>query len=217
MLHRLFRLLGYVDLPLFQAVEQIVGRQVDQLNLVGSAQKRIRKGFPDDDAGDLPNNIIQALKVLDVDGGVDRDACVEQILDVLPAFFMLRFRRIRMRQFVNDNERRVSRQCRIDVKFQDIPAAMGMYPARQDFQAVEEGFRLFPTVGFHNPNDDVDAFLPPHLSGSEHCIGFTHARGGAEEYLQLALALTLLLGDSFVKKFVGIGSFCFHGYDILEK
>jgi hypothetical protein len=122
-----------------------------------------------------------------------------------------------MRQFVNDHERRVSRQSRVNVQFRDIPAAMGLYPARQDFQAVEEGFRFLPAVGFHNPNDDVDAFFPPLLSGAEHRIGFTHARGGAEKYLQFTLALTLLLDDSPVKEFVGIGSFRFHGYDILEK
>ncbi len=91
---------------------------------------------------------------------------------------------------------------------------MGLYPARQDFQTVEEGFRLLPAVGFHNPDDDVDTFFPPLLSGLEHRIGFAHARGGAEEYLQLTLALTFLFGDSPVKEFVGIGSFRFHGFDI---
>ena len=85
------------------------------------------------------------------------------------------------------------RQRRIDVQFGNGSAAMGVYAPWQDFQTVKEGFRLLPAVGFHNPDDDVDAFFPLLLGGPEHRVGFTYARGGAEEYLQLALALTLLL------------------------
>ena len=91
---------------------------------------------------------------------------------------------------------------------------MGLDTTWQNFQAVEKGFRLLPAVGFRNPNDDVDAVFPFLSSGPEHRIGFAHTRGGAEEYIQLTLALTLLLRDSPVEEFVGIGSLRFHGFNI---
>jgi hypothetical protein len=71
-------------------------------------------------------------------------------------------------------------------------------------------------MGFDNPNYDVGAFFPPFLSVPEHRIGLAHTRSSAEEYLQLALALALLLSDCPAKEFVGIWSFRFHNFDIPE-
>ena len=122
-----------------------------------------------------------------------------------------------MGQFVDDNEVRLSRQYRIDVEFRDIPAAIGLHAPRQDLQTAEKGFRLLPAVGFRHPNDDVDAFFPLLSSCPEHRIGFAYSRGGTEEYLELTLSLTFLVGGSPVEEFVGIWSFHFHGCDIPER
>ena len=46
-------LLGDVDLALAQPLEQVVGRQVDQLDLVGLLEDRVGHRLADDDAGDL--------------------------------------------------------------------------------------------------------------------------------------------------------------------
>ena len=85
-------LLGHVDLALPQALEQVVGRQVDQLDLVGSLEDRVGHGLAHGDAGDLRDDVVQALEVLDVERRVDVDAGVEQLLDVLPALGVARAR-----------------------------------------------------------------------------------------------------------------------------
>ena len=74
MLQRPLGLLGDVDLALLQALDQVVGRQVDQLDGVGPIEDRVRHRLAHAHVGDLRHHVVQALDVLDVDGGVDVDA-----------------------------------------------------------------------------------------------------------------------------------------------
>ena len=80
----------HVDLAGVQAREQIVGRQVDELDLVGLVEDAVRHRLALLDAGDLRDQIVQALEMLDVERGPDVDAGVEQLLDVLPTLRMAR-------------------------------------------------------------------------------------------------------------------------------
>ena len=83
-------LLRHIDFALLQTLEQIIGRQVDQLYLVGPLDDPIRHGFAHAYASDLGDHIVQAFEMLDVDGGVDIDAGLQQLLDILPALGVAR-------------------------------------------------------------------------------------------------------------------------------
>ena len=54
--------LAAVDLALAQPLEQVVGRQVDQLDLVGALEERVGHGLPDTHAGDLGDDVVEALE-----------------------------------------------------------------------------------------------------------------------------------------------------------
>ena len=84
-LHGPLGLVGHVDLALGEPLQQLVGRQVDELDLVGPVEDGVGHGLADHDAGDLGDDVVEALEVLDVEGGVDVDAGGQQLLDVLPA------------------------------------------------------------------------------------------------------------------------------------
>ena len=71
---------------------QVVGRQIDQLDVVGLVEYLVRQGLALPHAGRLVDEIVQALEVLDVDRRPDVDAGVEQLLDVLPALRVPRCR-----------------------------------------------------------------------------------------------------------------------------
>ena len=86
------RLLGQVDLPFAEPLEQLLGRDVDELDLVGALEHRVRHRLAHLDAGDLRDHVVQALDVLDVERGVDLDARVEQLEHVLPALGVARAR-----------------------------------------------------------------------------------------------------------------------------
>ena len=68
-----------------QPGKQIVRRQIDQLELIGLIEDMVRQRFTLLDTGNLCNEIIQTLKVLNIDGRPDVDASFQQLLDILPA------------------------------------------------------------------------------------------------------------------------------------
>ena len=63
-------LIGHVDLALFQALQEFVGGKVNQFDVVGFVQNAVRHRFANDDAGNLRDDIVKTLKVLDIERGV---------------------------------------------------------------------------------------------------------------------------------------------------
>jgi hypothetical protein len=74
MLQRALGLFRDIDLALFEALDQIVGRQVDQLDRIGALKNGVGHGLAHPHMGDLRDHVVEALDVLDVDGRVDIDA-----------------------------------------------------------------------------------------------------------------------------------------------
>ena len=67
-------------------------RHVDELDLVGRAHDRVGDRLLLLDAGDLLDDVVHRLEVLDVHGGDHVDPGVEELLDVLPALLVARAR-----------------------------------------------------------------------------------------------------------------------------
>ena len=68
------RLVGDVDLALLQPLEELVDGQIDDAHLVRLVEHRVGHRLADDDAGDLRDDVVQALEVLDVERREDVDA-----------------------------------------------------------------------------------------------------------------------------------------------
>ena len=81
-----------VDLAGLQAGDQVLGREVDEHDLVRLGQLLVGHGLAHLDAGQLGHLVVERLEVLDVDGGEDVDAGVEDVLDVLVALRVLEAR-----------------------------------------------------------------------------------------------------------------------------
>ena len=64
------------------------------------------------DAGDLLDDVVHRLEVLDVDRRDHVDAGVEQLLDVLPALLVLRARHVGVRELVDERDLGLARQDR---------------------------------------------------------------------------------------------------------
>ena len=73
MLQRPLGLLGDVDLALVQPLDQLVGREVDQLD-PSARSNTVRYGLAHPHMGDLRDHVVEAFDVLDVDRGLDVDA-----------------------------------------------------------------------------------------------------------------------------------------------
>ena len=101
-------LLRDVDLPLVQALQQILRRDVDQLDLRGPIEQAVGHGLPHGDAGDLGDDVVEALEMLDIDRGVDIDAGGEQLLHILPALLVPGAGGVGMGQFVHQDDLRLA-------------------------------------------------------------------------------------------------------------
>ena len=84
-------------MPSLQALDQIVGRQIDHLDVVGPVENAVRHGFAHPDAGDLGDDVVQALDMLDVERREDIDAGGDQLLDIEIALGMAAARRVGVR------------------------------------------------------------------------------------------------------------------------
>ena len=70
-------LLRHIDLALAQALQQIIGGQVDQFDLIGLFQDGVGHRFAHKHARDLGHDIIQTFQMLHIDRGIDIDPGVE--------------------------------------------------------------------------------------------------------------------------------------------
>ena len=113
---------------------------VDQLDLVGGAHDLVGHGLPLRHAGDLLDDVVERLEVLDVDRGDDVDAGVEQLLDVLPALGVAAARA----RWCGPARRPArprggARQHRVDVHLGELASrGSSMYLRRDDLQALEQ-------------------------------------------------------------------------------
>ena len=167
---------------------QLVGRQVDELHLVGPVEHGVRHGFLDADAGDAADDVVQALEVLDVERGVDVDAGVEQLLDVVPALGMARAFDVGVRELVDQDDGGVALQRRVEIELANLRAAVFDDPRRQDFEPFEQRRGLGAAVGLDDADDDVETLGALLARGEQHRVGLADAGGGAEEDLQPAAA-----------------------------
>ena len=95
---------GNVDLPFLEPLDQIVGSQIDELDGVGAVEDRVRHGLAYPDMRDLRDDVVEALDVLNIDGGVDVDTAVKQFLDIEIALGMTTAGRVGMGELVHQRD-----------------------------------------------------------------------------------------------------------------
>ena len=186
MLERALGLLGDVDLPLFQALDQVVGGEIDELDGVGAVEYRIRHGLAHANMRDLGDDVVEALDMLDVDGAVDVDAVAEQLLDVEIALGMAAAGRVGMGKLVDQHDLRMAGDDGVEVHLLEPLAPVFEPLAGNDLEPFEQSLRLLAPVGFDDADDDIVAVL---LSGAgllQHLVGLADAGRGADENLEPA-------------------------------
>ena len=194
MLKRALGLLGDIDLAFPQALDQIVGGDVDQLDGIGTVEDRVGHGLAHANAGDLRDDVVEAFDVLNVDRGVDVDAAVQQLFHVEIAFGVTAARCIGVRQLIDENDLRPPRDDGVEIHLLEALAFVRNAPAGHDFKTLQQRFGLFASVGLHDADDNVVAVL---LSGPgllQHFIGFADTRRGTHEDLELAEASLFATG-----------------------
>ena len=191
MLQRAFGLFGDVDLALLQPLDQVVRREVDQLDGIGAVEHRIRHGLAHPHMRDLRDHVVEAFDVLDVDGGIDVDAVGQQFLDVEIALGVAAAGRVGMGEFVDQRDLRPPRDQRVEVHLLERLVLVVDPLARQHLETLQQRFGLRPAMGLDHADNDIGARLLPGMRALQHLIGLADAGGGADKDLQPAGAVAL--------------------------
>ncbi len=199
-------LLGDVDFALAQALEQLVGRQVDQFNFGGRVDDPVGNGFADEGAGNLGDHIVEAFEMLDVEGGVNVNPGGKQFFDILVAFGMARAGRVGVGQFIDQRQAWTARQDSVHIHFGQFDAVIFEAFARNRFQPDNEGLRFDALVRFDVADDHLQPFGGALVGGFEHGVGFPHPGGIAQENLQLPALAGAFIRLDVGEELVGIGS-----------
>ena len=151
MLQRPFGLLGDVDLAVLEARDEVFGRQIDQLDGVGAVEDRIGNRLANAHLRDLGDDVVQAFDVLDVDGGIDVDAVVQDLLHVEVALGMTAAGRVGVGKLVDKHDLRPAGENGVDVHLLEPSPLVLHASARDDLEALEQGLASPSCHGFRRP------------------------------------------------------------------
>ena len=121
--------------------------------------------------------------MLNVDGGPDVDAGIENFTHILPAFAMAQAGGVGMGEFVHQEELWAAGEGGVEIEFFEDLAAIGDFLAGQHLDAADRFYGAGTAVRFDDAGDDVEAGCAFVVGGGEHFPGFADAGGGAEENL----------------------------------
>ena len=93
-----------VDFPVPQPLEKFRRGKIDNFDLGCFIDHPVRNCFSHEHAGNLGNNIIEALDMLDIQRCVDIDTGIKQFLYILVTFGVPGTGNIRVSKFVDKNE-----------------------------------------------------------------------------------------------------------------
>ena len=196
------RLLWDVDLALFEPLNELIRRDVDDLDIVGFVEKRVRHRLAHADARDLGHDVVQAFDMLDVESGVDIDTGREQVFDIEVALGVTAAGCIRMGKLIDEHNLWVPLEDGIEVHlFQHVPMIVDLN-ARNDLEALEQSLRFRASMGFDDADDDIRTLGQLRAGRHQHFVGFADAGSGAYEHLQTAAAsiFTLRLFQERVRR-----------------
>ena len=178
------RRLGHIDLALGQTRPQVLGRDVDDLDVVGAGQDAVGNGLALAHAGNAQDDVGQALQMLDVQRGPDVDPGVAQLLHVLPPLGMARTGRVGMGVFVHQQQFGPPRQGAVQIELHQGAVAVFDGRAWHDVQPAQQAHRLLAAVGLDHADDDIQPLGLSAARGAQHLVGLAHAGRHAQKHLQ---------------------------------
>ena len=186
MLQRALGLLRNVDFPFLEPLDQIVRSEIDELDGVGAVEDRVRHRLAHADMRDLGDNVVEALDMLDIDGGVDVDAAAEQFLDIEVSLGMTTAGRVGVGELVDQRDLRVAGDDGVEIHLLEPLPLVFEALAGNGLEPVEQGLRLLAPMRFDDADHDIVAVLLPCARLLQHLVGLADARSGADENLEPA-------------------------------
>ena len=118
--------------------------------------------------------------MLDVDGGPDLEAVVDQFLDVDPALLVLAPFGVGVGQFVYQKDVGPPFEGGVDIEFMEGDVFVFDGFERQDFEAFRHLHGRGPIMGFDVADDDILPLFLRFLGCPQHGVGLPNTGGIAE-------------------------------------
>ena len=183
------RRVRYIDLAGVEPLDQLLRGDVHQFDGVGAVNDAVGQGFAHANAGNAGDDVVQAFDVLDVEGGVDVDAGLEQLDNVEIALGMAAAGRVGVGQFIDQRQLRPTRQQPVQIHLGQQLALVADRSARHDLDAGKQRFRFLAPMRLDDTRHHIDAFAAAGLRLQQHLECLADTRRGAEEDLQPAAPL----------------------------
>ena len=179
-LQRLLRPLWRIDLSLAQTLDEGVRGQINKLD-VGIFEDTIRDRLPDLDPDNPRDDVLQAVEVLDVQGGDDIDPGISQKLHILVALGAGRPGHVRVRQFIYQDDLRLAGEDRIHVHIFEDDAPVRQPRPGDDVEITDLRLGIGSSVGLNKADHNIVAFRLEPAPLVEHGVGLANTRRGAEK------------------------------------
>jgi hypothetical protein len=195
-----------IDFALAETLEERLGREVDELDLIGEFEDGIGDSLVNGGAGDLADGVGAGFEMLDVERGEDVEAGVEEFDDVLVTLRVARAGGVGVGELIDKDElwAGLSGERGFEIELGEFGAAVSNGLAREDGQAGEESFGVGTAVSFNEADDESGAVAQLLLGGAEHGVGFADAGAHAEEDFQTTAARARLVAAEGCEEGVGI-------------
>jgi hypothetical protein len=185
--------LRLIDLSGGQPLPNTFLGEVHELDLVGPAHDVVRDRLALHDIGDLEDDVVERVEVLDVDRRQHVDLGIEQLVDILPSLCVARTGDVAVRQLVDQRHLGSARQDGIEVHLLEYRPTICERPPRDDLETPDHGGGLCSLVGLDESDDDVPPCCAEAVSFLQHGERLPDAGCSAQEHLQSAAAHTLNL------------------------
>ena len=143
----------------------------------------------------------------------DIDACVQQFLDVLPALGMARprftLRNVRVREFIDEDDRRRAAQCRIEVEFAPGNPLIAHLQEWQGLEALEQSLGLDAPMRLDVTDGDIGAAGLRYARRLQHREGLADAGRCAKENMQATASSTFFLALHICQQFIRVRTIIF--------
>ncbi len=163
------------DLAVREALPQEFRGDIHQLNLPCLPGDLIRHSFRRPDVGDGADDVAQGREMLDVKGGQDVDAGVQQFVNILPPVGVPAFRGVGVGVIIDDGRGRPAADDRVEVQLFEVEPSIRNPPGRDQLEPCQQGPGVAAPPVPGERDDDVLAALAQPVPLPEHRVGLPDA------------------------------------------
>lgn len=177
-----------VHLSFLQALNEVLGREIDQLDILGAVQDRVRHGLVDTYPRNASDDIVQTFQMLNVQRRINIDAGSQQLFDIHVSFGVSASFSVCVCKLIDEHKLGLALKNCIQVHLGEHASFVRDALLGDLFETLGEKIGFDTAVCLHDANDDVDAVeLAPSRLG-EHLISLADAGRCPEEDLEAAPA-----------------------------